>query len=166
MKNGLEIVLPTGLRRLVAIDLKLREFEPADKGTDGVLPALAGTARAAAREGLLLGLLLCAGKWDEHVELLGPSEAGIRVAAYLTELPVRELLERKLHEAAFACNSASLPEWCDMACLGIDICFYALKRNNIQPPMLVAKKLHVWICWSAFRIGAEWQVLCSPENLS
>jgi hypothetical protein len=36
------------------------------------------------------------------VELLRVSETGIRVAAYLTELPPRELLERKLHEAVRA----------------------------------------------------------------
>jgi len=46
-----------------------------------------------------LGLILCAGKSDEHVELLQLSKSGIRVAAYLTELPPRKLLRKKLHEA-------------------------------------------------------------------
>jgi hypothetical protein len=46
------------------------------------------------------GLILCAGKSDEHVELLQLDRSGIRVAAYLTELPPRQLLERKLHESA------------------------------------------------------------------
>ena len=46
-----------------------------------------------------LGLILCAGKSDEHVELLELESSGIRVAEYMTELPARELLERRLHES-------------------------------------------------------------------
>jgi hypothetical protein len=46
-----------------------------------------------------LGLIICAGKSDEHVELLQLERSGIRVAEYLTELPPREVLERRLHEA-------------------------------------------------------------------
>jgi hypothetical protein len=44
-------------------------------------------------------LILCAEKSAEHVELLQLEKSGIRVAEYLTELPPRPLLERKLHEA-------------------------------------------------------------------
>ena len=46
-----------------------------------------------------IGLILCAGKSAERVELLRLEAAGIRVAEYLTELPSREMLERKLHDA-------------------------------------------------------------------
>ncbi len=46
-----------------------------------------------------LGLILCAEKTAEHVELLQLETSGIRVAEYLTELPPRPLLEAKLHEA-------------------------------------------------------------------
>lgn len=46
-----------------------------------------------------IGLILCADKSDEHVELLRLEESGIRVAQYLTELPPKELLEQKLHRA-------------------------------------------------------------------
>jgi hypothetical protein len=46
-----------------------------------------------------LGLILCAEKATEHIELLRLEESGIRVAEYLTELPPREVLARKLHEA-------------------------------------------------------------------
>jgi len=46
-----------------------------------------------------LGLILCAGKSDEQIELLQLDRSGIRVAQYLTDLPQRRLLERKLHEA-------------------------------------------------------------------
>jgi hypothetical protein len=51
-------------------------------------------------EGPPLGLILCADKSDEHVELLQLDKSGIRVAAYLTELPPMELLRRKLQESA------------------------------------------------------------------
>jgi len=46
-----------------------------------------------------LGLILCAGKKEEQVELLELGQSGIRVAEYLTALPSRELLQRKLHAA-------------------------------------------------------------------
>jgi hypothetical protein len=46
-----------------------------------------------------IGLILCAGKSEEHVELLQLERSGIRVAEYLTELPPRDILERKLREA-------------------------------------------------------------------
>jgi hypothetical protein len=50
-------------------------------------------------DGIPLGLILCAGKSSEQVELLELERSGIRVAEYLTELPPRELLEKKLHQA-------------------------------------------------------------------
>lgn len=46
-----------------------------------------------------MGLILCAGKSDEHIQILGLTEGGIRVAEYLTELPPRELLEKRLMQA-------------------------------------------------------------------
>jgi|SRR5579883_317412 len=46
-----------------------------------------------------LGLILCADKGDEQVELLQLDRSGIRVATYLSELPPRPVLERHLHEA-------------------------------------------------------------------
>lgn len=49
-----------------------------------------------------LGLILCAGKSDEHVELLQLERSGIRVAEYVTELPAVRVLESKLHSAVAA----------------------------------------------------------------
>jgi hypothetical protein len=46
-----------------------------------------------------LGLILCADKGEEKVELLQLGRSGIRVATYLTELPPRQLLRKKLHDA-------------------------------------------------------------------
>ena len=45
-----------------------------------------------------IGLILCADKGEERVELLELDRSGIRVASYLTDLPPRQLLQRKLHE--------------------------------------------------------------------
>ena len=46
-----------------------------------------------------IGLILCAGKKRETVELLELEKSAIRVAEYITELPPREILERELHKA-------------------------------------------------------------------
>ncbi len=46
-----------------------------------------------------LGLILCAGKKEEQIELLELGKSGIHVAEYLTALPSRELLQQKLHTA-------------------------------------------------------------------
>ena len=46
-----------------------------------------------------IGLILSADKSEEHVKLLRLDESGIRVARYLTDLPPRKLLERKLHDS-------------------------------------------------------------------
>jgi hypothetical protein len=47
-----------------------------------------------------IGLILCADKREEQIELLELAKSGIRVASYLTELPPKKLLEQKLHESA------------------------------------------------------------------
>jgi hypothetical protein len=46
-----------------------------------------------------LGMILCAGKKKEQIELLELDQSGIHVAEYLTALPSRELLQQKLHTA-------------------------------------------------------------------
>ena len=50
-------------------------------------------------------MILCAGKNEEHVELMHLEDSNIRVAEYLTKLPDQKLLEQKLNQAiAFAKN--------------------------------------------------------------
>ena len=87
------------LRCLVAIDLKLGKFQAADKGQMELYLRWLEEHETQPGEDAPLGLILCADKSTEHVELLRLEETGIRVAQYLTELPPRELLERKLHES-------------------------------------------------------------------
>jgi predicted nuclease of restriction endonuclease-like (RecB) superfamily len=87
------------LHRLVAIDLKLGKFQAADKGQMELYLRWLEKYEQQPGEESPIGLILCAGKSEEHVELLQLSESGIRVAAYLTELPPRKLLKQKLHEA-------------------------------------------------------------------
>lgn len=87
------------LRRLVAIELKLDKFKAEHKGQMELYLRWLEKYEKQAGEESPIGLILCADKSDEHVELLQLSKSGIRVAAYLTELPPRELLRQKLHEA-------------------------------------------------------------------
>ncbi len=87
------------LRRLVAIDLKLDKFKAEYKGQMELYLRWLERYEQQPDEESPLGLILCAGKSDEQIELLQLSKSGIRVAAYLTELPSRDLLCKKLHEA-------------------------------------------------------------------
>lgn len=87
------------LRRLVAIDLKLGQFQPKDKGQMEFYLRWLEKHEMKPGERSPVGLILCAGKSSEQVELLRLEESGIRVAQYMTELPPRELLEKKLTDA-------------------------------------------------------------------
>jgi predicted nuclease of restriction endonuclease-like (RecB) superfamily len=87
------------LRRLVAAELKLGRFKAADKGQMELYLNWLDQHDRRPGEESPLGLILCAGKSSEHVKLLQLERSGIRVAEYLTELPPREVLERKLHDA-------------------------------------------------------------------
>jgi predicted nuclease of restriction endonuclease-like (RecB) superfamily len=87
------------LRRLVAIDLKLGKFQAADKGQMELYLRWLEKYEKQPEEETPIGLILCATKSEEHIKLLQLDKSGIRVAAYLTELPPRKLLQKKLHEA-------------------------------------------------------------------
>jgi predicted nuclease of restriction endonuclease-like (RecB) superfamily len=93
------------LRRLVALDLKLGRFQAADKGQmDLYLQWLEQHERRPGEEPPI-GLILCAGKSAEHVELLQLQRSGIRVAEYMTDLPPKSVLASKLHQAIRAAQS-------------------------------------------------------------
>jgi len=87
------------LRCLVAIDLKLGKFQAADKGQMELYLRWLEQHDVQPGEEPPLGLILCADKSEEHVELLRLKDSGIRVTQYLTELPPRKLLEQKLHQS-------------------------------------------------------------------
>jgi predicted nuclease of restriction endonuclease-like (RecB) superfamily len=87
------------LHRLVAVELKLEPFEAADKGQMELYLRWLEKYEQQPGEEAPLGLILCADKNDEHVELLQLDQSGIRVASYLTELPSQDLLRKKLHDA-------------------------------------------------------------------
>jgi hypothetical protein len=93
------------LRRLVAVELKLETFRAADKGQMELYLRWLEKYEKEPGEETPLGLILCAGKSDEHVELLQLDKSGIRVASYLTDLPPRQLLQRKLHETMIAARA-------------------------------------------------------------
>lgn len=88
-----------GLRRLVVVELKLDRFRPEFKGQMELYLRWLEKNEQGPGEEAPIGLILCAGKSGEEVELLQLDKSGIRVAEYMTELPPRHLLERKLHDA-------------------------------------------------------------------
>lgn len=87
------------LRRLVAIDLKIGEFEAAFKGQMELYLRYLEKHEQIESEATPIGLILCTGKNQEHVELLQLSKSNIHVADYLTLLPPRETLQAKLHQS-------------------------------------------------------------------
>jgi predicted nuclease of restriction endonuclease-like (RecB) superfamily len=87
------------LRRLVVLELKIGDFKPADAGQMELYLRWLDRYERQEGEERPIGLILCAGKKRETVELLELEPRGIHVAEYLTELPPRELLEQRLHEA-------------------------------------------------------------------
>lgn len=87
------------LRRLVVVELKIGDFKPADVGQMELYLRWLERYEREEGEEKPMGLILCAGKKRETVEVLELEPRGIHVAEYLTELPPRELLERRLHEA-------------------------------------------------------------------
>ena len=87
------------LRRLVAIDLKIGEFDAAYKGEMELYLAWLKRHECEPDEAEPLGIILCAGKSEEHVALLELNKSGIHVASYLKKLLPKAELERKLHDA-------------------------------------------------------------------
>ena len=87
------------LRHLIVIDLKLDDFKAEEKGQMELYLRWLAKHEQQPGEAPPLGLILCAGKKQEQVELLELDQSGIHGAEYLTALPSRGLLRRKLHTA-------------------------------------------------------------------
>ena len=87
------------LHCLVVVELKLGEFKAAYKGQMELYLRWLEKNDHVEGENPPIGLILCAGKNSEHVELMHLEESNIRVAEYLTKLPDQKLLEQKLNQA-------------------------------------------------------------------
>jgi len=87
------------MRRLIAIELKIGDFKAADSGQMELYLRWLDRNERQPEEAEPLGIILCAGTKKETVEYLGLGERGIHVAEYLTELPPRDVLRERLHQA-------------------------------------------------------------------
>ncbi len=88
-----------GLKRLIAIDLKLGRFKPEHEGQ--MLLYLRYLNKNERKEGeeSPIGLILCSEGNTEHIEYLMLEDSNIKVAQYFTQLPDKKLLSEKLHKA-------------------------------------------------------------------
>ncbi len=87
------------LKRLIVIDLKLGDFQAKDKGQMELYLRWLAKHEQQPGEDAPLGIILCAGKKQEQIELLELDQSGIHVAEYLTALPSPALLQQKLQAA-------------------------------------------------------------------
>ena len=87
------------LKRLIVIELKIGDFKPEYKGQMELYLRWLDKHERNAGEEPPIGLILCAGKKSERVELLELDRSGIHVAEYLTAFPSKEVLQEKLHKA-------------------------------------------------------------------
>ncbi len=87
------------LRRLVAVELKLGKFKAEYKSKMELYLVWLEKHEMQPGEETPIGLLLCSEGNREQVELLQLHRSGIKLAEYLTELPSKELLQKKLHQA-------------------------------------------------------------------
>jgi predicted nuclease of restriction endonuclease-like (RecB) superfamily len=88
------------LRRLVVVELKLDRFRPEHKGQMELYLRWLDKYERKVGEEPPIGIILCTAKDQGRIELLELDKTGIHVAEYLTALPPREVLQRKLQEAA------------------------------------------------------------------
>ncbi|MDR6413209.1 putative nuclease of restriction endonuclease-like (RecB) superfamily [Paraburkholderia terricola] len=87
------------LKRLVAVELKLGAFKAEHKSQMELYLRWLAKHEQEQDELPPLGIILCAGKKQEQIELLELDKSGIHVAEYLTVLPSRETLQAKLHQS-------------------------------------------------------------------
>ena len=88
-----------GLKRLVAIEIKLDRFKAAYKGQMELYLKWLDKHERKPGEKTPIGLIICSQKQQEQIELLELNKGQIRVSEYLTQLPPKELLTEKLHRA-------------------------------------------------------------------
>lgn len=93
------------LKRLVAIELKLGAFKAEYKSQMELYLRWLAKHEQEPDEAPPIGIILCAGKKQEQIELLELGKSGIHVAEYLTVLPPREALQAKLHQSIAAARA-------------------------------------------------------------
>lgn len=93
------------LKRLVAIELKLGAFKAEHKSQMELYLRWLAKHEQEPGEAPPIGIILCAGKKQEQIELLELGKSGIHVAEYLTVLPPRETLQAKLHQSIAAARA-------------------------------------------------------------
>lgn len=93
------------MRRLVVIELKIGDFKPADSGQVELYLRWLDRHERQPGEEAPVAIILCAGKKRETVEYLDLGKSGIHVAEYLTELPPREVMTRRFHQAIAAARA-------------------------------------------------------------
>jgi predicted nuclease of restriction endonuclease-like (RecB) superfamily len=100
------------LKSLVAIDLKIRDFDAAFKGEMELYLGYLQKYEMNEGENPPVGLILCSGKNPEHIEILQMDKSNIRVSEYLTLLPPKEKLLEKLQLAVeIARNSQQFEDY-------------------------------------------------------
>jgi predicted nuclease of restriction endonuclease-like (RecB) superfamily len=85
------------LKRLVAVELKIGKFEAGHKGQMELYLGWLNRYERQDGENAPIGLILCAEKSREQIELLQLDHDTIMVAEYWTVFPARPVFERKIH---------------------------------------------------------------------
>ena len=86
------------LKRLVAVELKIGRFKAAYKGQMELYLKWLEKYEMEDGENKPIGLILCAEKNQEQVELLELDKSNIKVSEYITEILPKEVLKNKLHQ--------------------------------------------------------------------
>jgi predicted nuclease of restriction endonuclease-like (RecB) superfamily len=87
------------LKRLICIDLKLGKFKAEYKGKMELYLKWLNRYERRPDEKMPLGIILCAGKKQEQIELLELGDSGIHVANYCKEIPSQEVLQKQFRKA-------------------------------------------------------------------
>ncbi|AGX88616.1 PDDEXK nuclease domain-containing protein [Candidatus Symbiobacter mobilis] len=85
------------LKRLVAVELKIGKFEAAHKGQMELYLGWLNRYERQEGENAPIGLILCAEKSREQIELMQLDKDSIMVAEYWTVFPERPVFEQKIH---------------------------------------------------------------------
>ena len=94
------------LQRLVAIDLKIGNFRPADAGQMELYLRWLDKHEHQQNEEPPVGIILCAGKKEEDRALLNIGKRGIQVSSYWTQVLPKDELQRKLHDVVRLARAA------------------------------------------------------------